>query len=330
MSAPGRDHRRRAWSRRSVPPTRIASPCPISRTVTCSRPSGRDASVMASSAAPRPRRWPWTEQPADQAGGRVAALRQVAVEGGGGAKRPGRQAEDRSQAAASGAGTVTSSAAFGRDATAVPSVTMIRRTSHAEPPANQARPSATASTGIAPPSSPTTDATAHRSIAARHRRHDEDIGERGDEREPFEVDEDDRQRRQLSRRGERDGLADPRRPRGQPSLDRRAEPKRPAVASRESWNPTSHSTGGATRSMEQRRLAPCRCGMRVREPPSRATSMRHRHGRDRRARPGEEDVADGRGGHAPVRRPPGRRSSGRAAAATSAATIAMFQPEIAR
>ena len=109
---------------------------------------------------------------------------------------------------------------------------------------------------------------------------------------------------------------------------------RPAVASSDSWNPTSQSTARRDQQHDERGQPQRRRGVRTRAPQPRDEHRagHQRRADDRRARAGEHDVAADDGGgrdSAVVQRPPGRRSQGRAIAATSAATIAMFQPEMA-
>src|SRR5688572_9069825 len=71
-----------------------------------------------------------------------------------------------SQATANGAGRDASTAAYGSDATPVPSATITRSTSHAQPPANQVAASPTRGAWTAASTSPTSDAIALNSIAA--------------------------------------------------------------------------------------------------------------------------------------------------------------------
>ena len=168
----------------------------------------------------------------------------------------------------------------------------------------------------------------------RHEGDDENIRNRRDEREALEVDQDDRQGRELGGERQRDRLADP----APANAGRRrstAPPNqmRPAVASSDSWKPTSHRTDGAASSMTSAASASADAAC-AREPPRRRDQHRARHERrahDRRA--GARSAARSR--RPWLRHQRGRPSAARASlsgpttAVTSAATMAMFQPEMA-
>ena len=145
----------------------MASPWPISSTVTCSRPSGSEPRVIARSTAPR--------QPTIGSGRR--ARRKVVDRALGWSSvfvlsstlsgPPTAQlarARIGSHATASDGGTVTSIAANGTDAAAVPRMTMTRSTSQAAPPANQVTAVPISGAWTAPSSIPATEAMAPNSI----------------------------------------------------------------------------------------------------------------------------------------------------------------------
>ena len=98
--------------------------------------------------------------------------------------------------------------------------------------------------------------------------------ERRHEREALEVDEDHRQGRELGGERQRHRLAEPGRPAGAADRSiRRPNQISPAVASSESWKPTSHSTDGATSSMSSAASpsADVACARRAAEPRRRAS-----------------------------------------------------------
>ena len=177
-----------------------------------------------------------------------------------------------SQATASAGGTVTSTAACGADATVVPSQTITRRTSQAAPPASHVSTSPMTGTGSHGSNTPAIEAIALNSIATGTNGTTSTfaIGATRERRSKFT-----RMTgsvvscaASVSATGSRiqPGHRRRRRSIGAPNQTR------PAVASSESWKPTSHSTGGAassiTRAANARAEAAC-----ARDPPRRATSI---------------------------------------------------------
>ena len=175
----------------------------------------------------------------------------------------------------------------------------------------------------------------HRARCHRRRdqRHDAEVDDRRDDRQPAERQQDDRQRRRLG--DERDGEAldepagQPTGPRAKPRPERRRPRQDPGGRERRELEPGIGDEPRVDEQQDHRRPAERRRGPT--RPAALARDQDHaghrRRSDDRRRRAGERDVDDDRG--RPSRAARRRRDSRPHSAATQAATIAMFQPEIA-
>ncbi len=302
--------------------TRMASPWPIASTVMWSRPSGRVASVtLSSTATTAPRTGRGRSRRAAMAAARPGSLigsRSGSLSSLRSAHVP--SARSGNQAMAKGAGRLTSTAANGTAAAAVPSETITHSVIQAAPPASHVAASPISGTWNAASAPPTSAATALNSIAT---------GTNGTTR-TFAIGATSESRSKLTMMtgrvvswAARVSAIGSRIHAGH-VLGRRAStapPNQmsPAVASSESWNPTSHSTGGAATQHDERRQRESRCGVGTRpaEPRDEHRAGHERGSHDRWTGPGQHHVATDRrrshdrGRPAPTRAPAKRADRGR-------------------
>ena len=347
---PGPGRHRRAAGRRVAPSTRMASPWPTSSTVTRASPAGRAATTSpvtrtVSGSDRGPRR-------VQRRGGRTA-VRTPSMPAGRviGAGRPGRRDGGMTEPAGApsdGDGIDHRAAARTaerplRDVPGARASTLANGTApdpdHGRPsrrrgPTREAGERRTTGGRRRPRASPRDE----RQRPARHRRGTSGTtarlttGETSDSRPNVaSTSGGSPPARRARRRGSRRASAGTgRRPTADPGPPMGfAQARSPAVARTESRNPASPMRPGSTSSRSDRRRAE-----RRRRPPGAPELAREQHdarhhappGRPTARRPANDDVGDDRDGRQDRR---AAAAEPRRRAPTSAATIAMFQPEIA-